>query len=74
MSQANRDLTANALALPEEERLALASELIDSIEGHAEPDWEKAWHAELQRRSAAPGKQRPWKQVRASLLQRLSDR
>jgi hypothetical protein len=38
MSQPARDLAARALDLPEEDRLALATEWIDSVEGPAGPD------------------------------------
>ncbi len=73
MSQAARDLTARALDLPEEERLALASELIDSVEGAADPGWEQAWLEELQRRRArGSGDAKPWGDVRARLLRKLS--
>lgn len=50
MSQTARDITAQALGLPEEERLALASELIDSVESPADPEGEAAWLEELTRR------------------------
>ena len=43
MARAVRQLVAEALQLPEEERLALATELIDSVEGLPDPDWEAAW-------------------------------
>ena len=43
MSQTARELAARALDLPEEERLALATEWIDSVEGPADPEWERAW-------------------------------
>jgi len=73
MSKTARDLTTLALDLPEEERLALASELIDSVEGPADPEWEKAWLDELSRRRAHGTEDaKPWSEVRARLLMRLS--
>ena len=73
MSQTARDLAIRALDLPEEERLALASELIDSVEGSADPEWEKAWLDELARRRAqGTEKVKPWSESRARILRRLS--
>jgi len=73
MSQTARDLAARALDLPEEERLALATELIDSVEGPADPQWERAWLDELARRRAAGAENaKPWSEVRARILRKLS--
>ena len=73
MSQSARDLTALALDLPEEERLALATELIDSVEGHADPEWEQAWLDELERRrEAGSDNAKPWSDVRVRILRKLS--
>ncbi len=73
MSQTARDLATRALGLPEEERLALAAELIDSVEGPADPEWEAAWLEELERRRArGVSDAKPWSEVRARLLRRLS--
>ena len=67
MSQTARDLANRALDLPEEERLALATELID------DPEWERPWLDELARRRAAgAGNAKPWSEVRARILRRLS--
>jgi putative addiction module component (TIGR02574 family) len=44
------DLLAQALKLPPQSRLALADELLDSVEGPEDPEWTAAWAAELQRR------------------------
>ncbi len=72
MRQTTRDLTTRALSLPEEERLALASELIDSVEGSADPEWERAWLDELTRRKAHGTEDaKPWSEVRARILQKL---
>jgi putative addiction module component (TIGR02574 family) len=61
------------------DRLRLAAELIDSVEGPEDPDWTAAWSAEVERRSAdadaraARGEPRgtPWEDVRARVLARL---
>ena len=74
MSQTAHDLTLRALDLPEEERLALATELIDSVEGVADPGWEEAWLEELNRRRARGSEHaKPWSDVRARLLRKLSE-
>jgi len=44
------DLTTAALSLPEPERLALATRLLDSLHGPDDPDAESAWVAEAVRR------------------------
>ena len=46
------ELLERAMALPVPARLALADELLDSVEGHADPEWTKAWVDELNRRVA----------------------
>ena len=75
MTDAAKKLLEAASALPEDERLALASELIASVDGPADGDWESAWLAELDRRvEAAREKGEPaaeWSDVRARLLSRL---
>lgn len=75
MSDAARKLLDEALALPEEERLELASEIIASVDGPRDADWEDAWLAELDRRTEA-AKARgesgsDWSDARARILQRL---
>jgi putative addiction module component (TIGR02574 family) len=50
MTPASRKLFDEALALPEEERLALATDLIASIDGPADAGWDEAWATELERR------------------------
>ncbi len=66
------DLLTAALALPEEDRLDLASKLLASVGGEAQPDWDAAWLAELDRREAevlsgAPVGS-PWSEARARIL------
>jgi hypothetical protein len=50
MTSTPRRLLAEALALPEDERLELTSELLASVDGPPEPDWERAWADEIHRR------------------------
>jgi putative addiction module component (TIGR02574 family) len=76
MSRPLRNLTEEAPGLPEEDRLALAAELIDSVEGPADPDWERAWLAELDRRRLEADRTgdrgRPWDEIRNELQARSS--
>jgi putative addiction module component (TIGR02574 family) len=52
-SNAADDLLQRALQLPAHDRLALATELLNSVEGREDKDWNEAWAQELDRRSAA---------------------
>ncbi|MEO5730634.1 MAG: addiction module protein, partial [Byssovorax sp.] len=67
-----------ALALPEAQRLHLASELLASVEEPADTEWDGAWLAELERRENSvrtggpPGS--AWSEVRARLVARLKAR
>lgn len=75
MSEAARRLLQDVLALPEDERLELASEILASVDGPQDSNWEGAWLAELDRRTDA-AKQRgetgsDWSEVRARILNRL---
>jgi putative addiction module component (TIGR02574 family) len=72
-------VTTEAMALDPADRLRLAAELIDSVEGAENPEWSAAWSAEIQRRTAdadaraARGEPRGvlWEDVRARVLARL---
>ena len=72
------DLFAAALALPDAQRLHLASELLASVEEPADTEWDAAWLAELEQRehavraSGAPGSE--WSKVRPRLVARLKAR
>ena len=70
-----RRLLQDVLALPEDERLELASEIIASVDGPRDADWESAWLAELDRRvEAASARGEPaaeWTEVRGRILRRL---
>ncbi|MCB9765855.1 MAG: addiction module protein [Alphaproteobacteria bacterium] len=73
-------LTTEAMELDPADRLRLATELIDSVEGPEDPEWVEAWTVEIQRRTAeadaraARGEPRgsTWEEVRERILQRLS--
>ena len=75
MTDAAKKLLEAASTLPEDERLELASELIASVDGPPDGDWESAWVAELDRRmEAARDKGEPaleWSEVRARVLSQL---
>jgi len=72
MSRPLHKLTAEALDLPERDRLALADALINSVEGPVDPAWEEAWLEELEaRRRHGTADVRPWAEVRDSLLSTL---
>jgi hypothetical protein len=63
-----RQLRDEAMQLPEDERRALAEELLESVDG----TWEDAWLAEAQRRSSeGHDDARPWTEVRLEILRRL---
>jgi putative addiction module component (TIGR02574 family) len=75
MTSSARKLLQDALGLPEEERLKLASEIIASVDGPGDADWDTAWLAELDRRAEA-AKARgetasEWTDVRVRILKRL---
>ena len=79
MAQSNAsDLLERALQLPADERLALANELLDSVEGPEDPEWTAAWAAELDRRAKeldnGTAKAIPWDQVKADIQARLRSR
>ena len=75
MTDAAKKLLEAASALSEDERLALASELIASVDGPPDSDWESAWLAELDRRVEAArvnGETAPeWSEVRSRVLSQL---
>ena len=75
MTDVAKKLFEAASALPEDERLELASELIASVDRPPDADWESAWVAELDRRvEAAREKGEPapeWSEARARVLSQL---
>ena len=76
MSNAAEKLVNEALQLSEDERLEVASELIASVDGPADADWDATWLAELERRRQAAqrrGQPAPeWSAVRSRILERLA--
>ena len=78
MTKAATKILTEALALSPEERMDLAAKLLASVDGPADPDWEPAWQAELDRRAAASDASSTppaeWSEVRARLLRKLSSR
>ena len=78
MTSSARKLLQDALVLSEDERLELASEIIASVDGPRDADWETAWLAELDRRAEA-AKARgeaayEWTEARVRILRRLGRR
>lgn len=72
MAQATpAELLQHALQLSEDDRLALATDLLDSVEGPEDPEWAEAWAAELDRRVRELDEGRvkgvPWEEVKAKL-------
>lgn len=65
------DLLAEAMKLPDADRLELAAQLYQSVEGPADPDAEQAWGAEIQRRiemiDAGQAEFVPWEDVKRRL-------
>jgi putative addiction module component (TIGR02574 family) len=70
------DVRAAALQLSEQERLELATELLESVEGTPDPEWERAWIEEIDRRvaaaKAAGTSGSEWTEVRSRLLTRFA--
>lgn len=50
MTDSARDLESQALQLPSRDRARLAERLISSLDPHADPDAERLWLAEAERR------------------------
>jgi len=67
-----------ALALPAEDRAALAESLLASLDEHVDEDAEAAWAAEIDRRmvglDAGTVSAIPWSEVRRRLFERSRDR
>jgi len=67
-----KQLLAEALRLPPEERAALAGELIQSLDAEVDDDAEAAWSAEIRRRlerlDAGLGNTVPWAEARRRIL------
>src|SRR5437867_10224126 len=67
-----KQLLAEALRLPDEQRAALAGELIQSLDSQANEDAEAAWSAEIRRRlerlDSGLAKTVPWAEARCRIL------
>ena len=76
MSEAVRKTFTDALSLPPRDRLELAAELLESIEGQADPEWDAAWTIEIEKRleaAEARGERgASWAEARRRILARLS--
>jgi hypothetical protein len=72
MTDAARKLLENRLALPEEERVDIATEIIASLDGPPDADWDVTWLAELDRRAKAAAQRgdtsADWSDVRSRIL------
>jgi len=77
VSGAARKLLEECLALSEDDRRYVASELIASVAA-PDPGWEAAWAAEVERRAAAAdageSKALTWAEVKARLEARRAGR
>jgi hypothetical protein len=73
MTRAARQLLDDAMALPEDERLGLATEIIASVGGPVDPGWDEAWLAELERREATDAlPDEDWVEVRKRVFARFT--
>lgn len=77
MTQEANDLLKKALALPAEDRAALAGTLIDSLDEQADASVEEAWNDEIARRIAeldsGKAKTIPWVEIRRRVLAKLGE-
>lgn len=75
MSAAAQKVLHDVLALSEEERLEVATEIIASLDGAPDADWDQSWLAELDRRLDSAKVQgetgADWVDARARILRRL---
>lgn len=69
---------ADALRLDDDARAALATELLASLDGPADPNAQDAWNAEIERRVAAVEAGtvvlEPWEQVRRRIEKEILGR
>jgi putative addiction module component (TIGR02574 family) len=75
MTDSARKLLEAVLSLSEDERLEVASQIIASVDGPGDADWDRSWLAELDRRvdsareSGEVGAE--WSDARSRILRRL---
>ena len=78
MTKAMTTVLADALRLDDEARAELAAELLASLDGPADPDAERAWDAEIERRIAAIEagtiSLEPWDQVKRRIEKEILGR
>jgi len=77
MTDAARKLLDDVLALPEKDRARIATEVLASLDGPPDADWEATWLAELDRRveeaQRAGETGEDWRDLRADLLAELRE-
>jgi hypothetical protein len=75
MATSAERLLQDILRLPEKDRVRIATEVLASLDGPPDADWEAAWLEELERRrKAAELRGEPaseWTEARARILARL---
>jgi len=75
MRRAASTILNTALVLPPEERLAIATVLLESVEGRVGEDWQRAWLVEVEARDAAgEDGTLPWSEVRSRVVRRVVGR
>jgi hypothetical protein len=73
MSTRFHAVAVDALTLDAADRLRLAAELIDSVEGSSDPAWDDAWLAEIQaRRQRGTTDAVPWTSARDRAVRRIT--
>jgi hypothetical protein len=72
MTRAANKVLQDVLDLPESDRLDIVAEVLARSDGAADPDWESAWLAELDRREQSeptePTSDEEWPAVRARIV------
>lgn len=68
MNTATKRVVEQALALDERERLEVVSEILASVDGPPDEDWEEAWAEELRRREAGSEPLSDWAAARARIV------
>ena len=75
MTNSARKLLQDVLGLSEDDRVRIATELLASLDGPPDADWDESWAAELEARqqaAASRGEDAPeWREVRSRILARL---
>jgi hypothetical protein len=77
MARQAQQVLRDVLELPENEQLAIASRLLDHLDGPRDAGWEEAWLDELRRRQQDPASlssEQEWSQVEKRLAKRHGPR